>query len=83
MTDLELACESFRKLMLEQIERVANASDEKVDFTNKPVVTIGIIDGDGIGPLIMKQAVQVLTALLQDEIEDGRIILKKIEGLTI
>ena len=46
-------------------------------------VTVGIIDGDGIGPLIMAQAVKVLKLLLADEIAAGKIVLKKIEGLTI
>lgn len=83
MKELELACDSFCKLLQEQLLRIANASDEKVDFNKKETVTIGIVDGDGIGPIIMVQAVRVLSALLADEIEAGKIVLKKIEGLTI
>jgi isocitrate dehydrogenase (NAD+) len=63
--------------------RIANMSAEKVDFTTKETVTIGIIDGDGIGPIIMKQAVRVLEKLLQREITAGKVVLKRIEGLTI
>ena len=83
MNDVELACESFHKLLNEQLSRIANMSTEKVDFSSKKVVTIGLVDGDGIGPIIMKQAVRVLRELLKDEISAGTIVLKRIEGLTI
>lgn len=77
------AMESFRVILKEQLARIENMNSEKVDFTTKPVVTIGIVDGDGIGPLITKQAERVLRKLLADEIEAGKIVLKNIEGLTI
>ncbi|MBE6976731.1 MAG: isocitrate/isopropylmalate dehydrogenase family protein [Ruminococcaceae bacterium] len=83
MTELERACESFRILMEEQQARIAKMQAEKVDFSKKDTVTIGLVDGDGIGPLIMNQAVKVLETLLADEIAAGKIILKRIEGLTI
>ena len=56
---------------------------EKTDFASKSVITIGIIDGDGIGPLIMAHAVKVLETLLADELTGGSVVLKRIEGLTI
>ena len=77
------AVDSFRVLLKEQLDRVAAMSTEKVDFTSKKVVTIGLVDGDGIGPIIMKQARRVLEKLLAQEIADGRVVLKTIEGLTI
>ena len=83
MKELDMACEAFRKLMEEQLQRVANMKSDKVDFSTKECVTIGIIDGDGIGPIIMSHAVKILETLLADEIEKGSIVLKKIEGLTI
>ena len=83
MMDIEQACQAFKKLLEEQQARIANANKEKTDFSNKTTVTVGIIDGDGIGPLIMARAAQVLKLLLAQEIADGKIILKKIEGLTI
>jgi len=83
MNELELACESFKKLVQEQLDRIANAKSEKVDFSTKETVTIGIVDGDGIGPIITGEAVKVLEHLLKDEIAAGKIVLKKIEGLTI
>jgi len=83
MMTLDLACESFRKLLQEQIARIESMNAEKTDFSQKKTVTIGIIDGDGIGPIIMKQAVRVLNKLLSAEIADGQVVVKRIEGLTI
>ena len=83
MNELELACESFRKLLQEQLKRIETMSSEKVDFAKKETITIGIVDGDGIGPIIMAQAKRVLQKLLSEEIDCGRIVLKQIEGLTI
>ncbi len=83
MKELELACESFRNLLQEQLSRIENMSAEKVDFSKKETITIGIIDGDGIGPIIVEQAKKVLEKLLADEIGAGKIVLKQIEGLTI
>lgn len=83
MIDLDMACDHFRKLLEEQLARVENMNTEKVDFRNKETVTIGIIDGDGIGPIIMEQALRVLNRLLQADISAGKVVLKRIEGLTI
>ena len=81
--DIQQACEAFRVLLEEQQQRIANADATKKDFSKMENVTVGLIDGDGIGPLIMAQAEQVLRTLLADEIASGKIVLKKIEGLTI
>lgn len=83
MMDIQKACEAFRILLTEQQARIANANEEKKDFSKMATVTVGIIDGDGIGPLIMAEAVKVLKLLLAEEIAGGKIVLKKIEGLTI
>ena len=83
MMTLDLACENFRKLLQEQIARIESMNAEKTDFSQKETVTIGIIDGDGIGPIIMKQAVRVLSRLLSTEIACGQVVVKRIEGLTI
>ena len=81
--DINQACEAFRILLQEQQIRIANMAAEKVDFSTKETVTIGIIPGDGIGPIIMEQAVKILEHLLADEITAGRIVLRHIDGLTI
>ena len=81
---IDEAVAAFRKLLEEQLCRVermekdANAAKEA-----KQCVTVGIIDGDGIGPIIVGQAERVAKELLKDEIESGKVVLKRIEGLTI
>ena len=83
MMDINQACEAFKKILEEQAARIANMNTEKTDFTTKKTITIGVVDGDGIGPIITKQATRVLEKLLADEIAAGSIVIKYIEGLTI
>lgn len=83
MKELDLACAHFRALLEEQMNRIASMSSEKTDFSNKETITIGIIDGDGIGPIIMAQAVRVLRKLLADKIASGKVVIRTITGLTI
>ena len=83
MMNIQEACKAFQILLEEQQERIANMSAEKVDFSKKEVVTIGVIDGDGIGPIITREATRVLEKLLAKEISDGTIVIKYIQGLTI
>ena len=83
MNDIERACAAFRTLLLEQQARIAGINTERTDYTKKPTVTIGLVDGDGIGPIITEQAVRVLEALLADELARGSIVLRRIRGLTI
>ena len=83
MMNVDQAVEAFKILLEEQAARIANMSTEKTDFTTKKCVTIGVIDGDGIGPIITAQAYRVLNKLLEAEIAAGSIVLKQINGLTI
>ncbi|MBR3949219.1 MAG: isocitrate/isopropylmalate dehydrogenase family protein [Oscillospiraceae bacterium] len=83
MFEVTRACGAFMKLLEEQLDRVAGMKTDKTDFTTKKCVTIGIIDGDGIGPIITRQASRVLEKLLAEEIAAGSIQLNYIEGLTI
>jgi len=83
MKELDLACAQFRTLLQEQLSRIAAMNSDKIDFSTKETVTIGLIDGDGIGPVLMQQATRVLEKLLQEEICKETVILKKISGLTI
>ena len=83
MNKLDNACESFRRLLEEQLARIDGIESETTDYSKKETVTIGLIDGDGIGPVIMEQAKRVLNKLLEEKLAKGRILLKNIEGLTI
>jgi len=70
------------KDQLERVERMKKAGDW-VDYTTKKPIIIGLVGGDGIGPFITKHAQAVLEFLLKEEIENGRVELRVIEGLTI
>ena len=82
---IEKAKEQFGELLKEQLsraDRIKNASlNEKADRDG--TIVIGLIDGDGIGPIIMREAEALLKKILGDDISSGKIVLKKIEGLTI
>lgn len=84
-TYIENACEQFRTLLLEQLERTERmaAGSAPKDFASMEQITIGIVGGDGIGPIIMEQAERLLRKVMAEELSAGKIILKKIEGLTI
>ena len=83
MFEVTKACGAFMKLLEEQMDRIAGMKDEKTDFTTKEQVIIGIIDGDGIGPIITKQASRVLEKLLSDEIAAAGADLKYEVGTMI
>ena len=83
MKDITMACEAFETILKEQMARIANMRTEKTDFSTKKQVIIGVIDGDGIGPIITAHAYHVLEKLLSEEIEAGSVVLRQINGLTI
>jgi isocitrate dehydrogenase (NAD+) len=56
---------------------------EVKDFSKLDKIRIGILPGDGIGPIIMEQAVRIVNELLKEEIASGRVELHEIEGMTI
>lgn len=59
------------------------STTEVTDFGKLNKIVIGILPGDGIGPIIMEQALRVLKKLVRDEIDRGKLELRKIEGMTI
>ena len=82
---IEDAKSHFEKLVrgqLERVERMKSAGDW-VDYTAIKPIIIGIVGGDGIGPYITKHAQSILEFLLKEEIEEGSVELRVIEGLTI
>ena len=84
-TEIRDAVSRFEILLREQLarqERMA-ADVPKNSYADADRITIGLIDGDGIGPIIMREAVRVLEKLLSEEIATGRVCLRRIEGLTI
>lgn len=82
---IERAKEHFGKLLIEQLERVERmkTAEDWLDYSKVKPIIIGIAGGDGIGPIICQHAQRILAFLLQDEIKNGRVELRPIEGLTI
>lgn len=85
MNDIDRAVEQFRALLCEQLARVERmeVAAQPKDFSRQARITIGICGGDGIGPILMNEARRILEALLKEELAQGRIVLKEIEGLTL
>ncbi len=82
---LKSAVEKFEALIREQSERSDKIKADKdfIDYSKLDKLTIGVCGGDGIGPTITNEAAAVLKYLLKDEVENGKIEFKYIDGLTI
>lgn len=75
----------FEKIVKEQLARVEMMKQQKdfIDYSELDKIIIGVAGGDGIGPAITAQAHRVLEYLLQDEVKEGKVEFRVIEGLTI
>ena len=83
--NLDRACEKFRAILEEQLTRVENmkAQGDFVDYNSLPEIKIGVCGGDGIGPVITREARRVLEYMLRDEVRAGKARFIEIGGLTI
>ena len=83
--EIKASVEYFEILLREQLARqdTMETAAEKKDYSEAAKITVGIVGGDGIGPIIVREAKRVLSTLLKEETEQGKIILKDIEGLTL
>ena len=70
------------ELQLARVDRIKQAPDW-LDFSTVSPIIVGIIGGDGIGPYIAKEARWLLEELLKEEISNGKVELRDVEGLTI
>ena len=85
MSAISQAQEKFGELIQSEFERIERMKQdtELKDFSKLDKIVVGILPGDGIGPIIMEQAVRVIKALIPDEIASGKVELRHIEGMTI
>ena len=83
--NIEEYCNHFRKLVKSQLLRCEKMEREsaRCDFSKKEKIIIGVIGGDGIGPIIVDVAKKVAEKLLWEEISIGKVEIRVIEGLTI
>lgn len=82
---IEQATAAFKKLLEEQLARQNEMEKGAVakDFSKLSPIRVGVCPGDGIGPIIMREAKRLMKELLKEEIKAGKIELCDIEGLTI
>ncbi|MBQ8303204.1 MAG: isocitrate/isopropylmalate dehydrogenase family protein [Clostridia bacterium] len=82
---LDEACEKFRKILESQLKRVEDmkAQGDFTDYAALDTIKIGVCGGDGIGPIITKEAARVLKFMLSDLVESGKVTFIDIDGLTI
>lgn len=80
-----IAQEKFAALIKEDFKRIdrMNQAQEPLDFNKLDTIVVGILPGDGIGPVIMPLALRVMEALVGEDIASGKIQLRHIEGMTI
>lgn len=79
------AQEKFGELIQSEFARIEGMKQGNAvkDFSCLDHIVVGILPGDGIGPIIMEQALRVIHALIPQEIESGKVELRRIEGMTI
>ena len=80
--DIEKAVAHYKALLEAQVKRAEGMNNAPAPEKKEKTV-IGVIGGDGIGPIITLQAQRALEVLLKDEIAAGKIELRAIDGLTI
>jgi len=83
--ELEVACEKFKAILKEQLVRVEDMKGQGdfVDYAALDKLIIGVCGGDGIGPIISKEAERVLAFMLRDLVEAGKVEFRTIDGLTL
>ena len=82
---IERAKAHFAKILEEQLDRVERLKQDQewTDFSKVKPIRIGILGGDGIGPSIAAEAMRVLKYLLREAVDQGAVVFRDIEGLTI
>jgi isocitrate dehydrogenase (NAD+) len=81
---IERASAHFAKLVQQELDRIEKVKSGKViDFKKIDTIIIGVVAGDGIGPIITEQAATVMRHMLTEEIKTKKVEIRVIEGLTI
>ncbi|MFH1038619.1 MAG: isocitrate/isopropylmalate family dehydrogenase [PVC group bacterium] len=82
---IERARERFKRILESQLARVERlqAAPDWIDYQSLQPLWIGIIGGDGIGPIISRETQRVLETCLAAELKKGSVRFRFIDGLTI
>ena len=83
--NLQAALKKFEELVREQSARSDRIKAEKdfIDYEKLDKIIIGVCGGDGIGPIITKESARVLEYILADDVKNGKVEFRTIDGLTI
>ena len=82
---LDEACAKFRAVLEGQLKRVEDMKSQGdfTDYSAIDTIKIGVCGGDGIGPIITKEAARVLKFMLSDLVLAGKVSFRDIDGLTL
>ena len=67
---------------LDRIELMKQEAEPK-DYSKLEKIVVGVMPGDGTGPVLMEHALRVAKELVKDEVASGKIEFRTIEGMTI
>lgn len=84
--DIKQAVEKFEEMLRSQYERnerMKRDSSNAADLADKESIVVGMVSGDGIGPVIMDETKRILELLLKDRIDSGKIVLNDIDDFTL
>jgi isocitrate dehydrogenase (NAD+) len=79
------AATHFKALLKLQMVRIENMLGDEgwIDYSTIDPLIVGVVGGDGIGPIIGDEARRVMEFLLKDQVAAGKVEVRTIEGLTI
>ncbi len=82
---IQQALDKFEAVIRSQLARVERmkAENDFIDYDKLDQIIIGVCGGDGIGPMITRESARVLEHLLADDVKNGKIVFRYIDGLTI
>lgn len=80
---IDQAVAHYRALLESQVQRAKRMNQAQEAREKREKIIIGTAGGDGIGPIITRQAQRALEALLREEIAAEKIELREIQGLTL
>ena len=84
-SQIQSAKDHFGTVLEEQLARVENLTQPPgtADFSSISPIKIGMLGGDGIGPIISEESQKVLEYLLRGQLNSGKLEFRVIDGLTI
>lgn len=83
--DIRKAVFGFEEILRGQLRRCERISESgsRENLKKKDKIIIGMTGGDGIGPVLMKEAKRAFEKIFEHEIGSGKIELRDIKGFTI